>query len=52
VTQFDEALRYNPKVAGSIPDIVIFIHITLRSVQPLKEMSTRNVLRDVKVAGA
>jgi hypothetical protein len=46
-----EALRYNPKVARSIPDGVIGIfhlhpsgrNMALGSTQPLTEMSTRNI---------
>ena len=48
------------KVAGSIPDGVIGIFhwynpsgrtMALRSTQPLKKMSTRNIFRGVKAAG-
>jgi hypothetical protein len=49
------------KVAGSIPDVVIGIFLwhnpsgrsmSLRSTQPLKERSTRNIFWVVKAAGA
>jgi hypothetical protein len=50
VAQLVEALRYKPKVAGSIPDGVIFHwHIPTGrtmapgSTQPLTETSTRNI---------
>ena len=50
VAQFVEALRYKPKVAGSIPCCVIVIFywqnssgrtVALGSTQPLTEMSKR-----------
>jgi hypothetical protein len=52
-----KSLRYKPKVVGSIPDGVIEIfqwHIplghtmALGSIQPLTEMSTRNIPWGVK----
>ena len=56
-----EALRYNPGVAGSIPDgVARFFHshnpsgrtMALGLTQPLTEMSTRNISWGVKAAGA
>jgi hypothetical protein len=61
VTQLVEALRYNRKVAGSIPDDVIGIFyrhnpsgrtMALGLTQPLTEMSIRNIYWVVKAAGA
>jgi hypothetical protein len=55
------ALHYKPEVARSIPDDVIGIFYWLDpsgrimpfgSTQPLTEMSTRNIFRGVKAAGA
>jgi hypothetical protein len=61
VAQMVEALRYNRKVAGSIPNGAIGIFhwhkpsgrtMALGSTQPLIEMSTRNISCGVKAAGA
>ena len=54
-------LDTSPKVAGSIPDGVTGIFhwhnpsgrtVALGLIQPLTEMSTRNIYRGVKAAGA
>jgi hypothetical protein len=56
-----EVPRYKPEVAGSISDLVAgSFHlnnpsartIALRSTQPLKEMSSRDIYWGVKAAGA
>jgi len=61
VAQLVEALRYNWKVTGSIPDGVIGIFhwrnptgrtIALGSTQPLTETNTRNISCRVKAASA
>ena len=52
MAQLDEALRYKPEVAGSIPDDAIGIFhlrnlsgrtMALGLTQPLTEMSTTNI---------
>ena len=61
MAQLVEALRYNRKVTGLIPDSVIRIFnshnpssciVALRSPQPLTEMITRNISWMVNLAGA
>jgi hypothetical protein len=47
---FNFSRRTSQKVAGSIPDIIVFINwhnrtMVLGSTQPLTEMSTRNLRR-------
>jgi hypothetical protein len=55
VAQLVEALRFKPKVAGSIPHDVTGIFgsaMAQGSNEPLTEMSTRNTSLGVKAAGA
>jgi hypothetical protein len=55
-----EALRYEPEVGGSIPDVIAIFYwhspsghtVALGSIHSLTEMSTRNISWGVQVPGA